>query len=614
MTHLLYKIFCSLLGVLIVAGAASSQIADSLRLKVVFPVDGDTLNFDRIRFAGAALPGSKVWVQSQETNVYSTGAFVGMVDLLPGVNEIVFIVLDSMGALSDKVRVLRQPPLTAFPALPTAIDPNLVSPAEDVYLSAGDVLEVEFFGSPGGLASFSIDDIGKNMRMVELPKRVKNGLNGWYKGTVMIPPRENYDPKPVEFKLRGKDGEVIKFESKGRIHILSPVTPLVGVTVDSINSIQLKPGGEIWMQLPADVKLEILGERAGFKIVRLAEGIRGYISSESVLVLPPATPLPQAAVGSITTLDQGEWLQLRVNLGERVPVKVNQILEPPALELIFYRAQMVRPWITYPTNDPTISSIHWWQPTSEVFVLRIDLNQTQQWGYKKHYQENQFWLSIRKSPNFFANEDALLNGLTITVDPGHGGESEGAISSTGLLEKHINLVYAATVADLLEKAGARVIRTRTADSSLSLGERVKMAEDAESHIFLSLHNNSILPTSDPLRPRGASTFYTIPHSQALAKTVFDRLVSLGLNPFGRIISTYFVTRQTSMISILVEATFMSHPEDEMLLLQEGFLTELAHATVEGVKDFIRPLSKAAALPLESDGFLPAEPDTTQKTF
>jgi N-acetylmuramoyl-L-alanine amidase len=585
------------------------MVTDSLRLRIVFPSNGDTLNFDRIRFAGSVLPGSKVWVQSQETKVYPTGAFVGMIDLKPGINEVVFISLDSMGALSDTVRVWRQPPVTTLSTVPTAIAPHLVAPASDVHLSAGDVLEVEFFGSPGGIGSFSIDDIGKNEHMIELPKRVRNGVSGWYKGTIVIPSHEDYEPKPVEFKFRGKDGEVLKFESRGKIHVLSPSIPLIGVTVDTVNSIQLKPHGESWMELPADVKLQITGEQNGSKVVRLAEDITAYISSKSVLPLPPGTPIPAAAVGNISTVEDSEWMQVRINLSERTPVKVNQMMEPPVLELMFYGSQMVRPWIAQPPNDETIRAIQWWQPTSEVFILRIDLSQPQQWGYKGRFVGNQYWLSIRKNPRLFANEELLLHGLTIAVDPGHGGESEGATSPTGLLEKSLNLRYATIVGDLLENAGARVIRTRVADTTLSLPERVKMAEDAGCHLFLSLHNNSIVPTSDPMLPRGSTIFYSVPHSQELAKSVFDRLVGIGLNPFGRIISTYFVTRQTSMLSILVEATFMSHPEDEMLLLTDGFFFDLARATVEGVKDLVRPLAEPPTPITETEGFLPTEPDT-----
>jgi len=604
------SLFASALVISVPPVTAQAGIPDSLRLNVVFPSD-DTLNFERIRFAGSVLPGSKVWVQGQDTFVYPTGAFVGMVDLAPGMNEIVFIGLDSIGALSDTIRVLREPPLVAFPSVPTVVNHRLVSPADDVYLSAGDVLEVEFFGSPGGVATFSIDDISKNMRMVELPKRVRNGLNGWYKGTVMIPPVEDYKPKPVHFRFRGKDGQVLNFESNGKINLFSPFIPAVGVTCDTTNIVQLKPEGEIWIELPPDIRLQVIGERKGLKIVRLAENITGYISVKSILMLPPGTPIPQAAVGNISTIEDDEWVQVCVNLSERVPVKVNQFLAPSGLELVFFRAQMVRPWIVYPANDKTIRSMQWWQPSSDFFVLRIDLNQTQQWGYKVRYVGNQLWFSIRKNPVLSNIPNFLLYGLTITVDAGHGGESEGATSPTGLLEKNLNLTYANMVADLLERAGAHVVRTRTQDTTLTLQDRVKISEDAGSHIFLSLHHNSIVPTSDPLRPRGSSTFFAVPHSEALAKTLYDRLVGIGLNPFGRIISNYYVTRQTSMISILVEATFMSHPEDERLLLSEGFLFDLALATVEGVKDFVRPLASPAPPILETKIGLPAEPDTTQ---
>ena len=37
-----------------------AAVPDSVRLRVVFPVDGDTLAFDQVRYAGAALPDADV--------------------------------------------------------------------------------------------------------------------------------------------------------------------------------------------------------------------------------------------------------------------------------------------------------------------------------------------------------------------------------------------------------------------------------------------------------------------------------------------------------------------------------------------------------------------------
>ena len=47
-----------------------------------------------------------------------------------------------------------------------------------------------------------------------------------------------------------------------------------------------------------------------------------------------------------------------------------------------------------------------------------------------------------------------------------------------------------------------------------------------------------------------------------------------------------MTRQTDLISLIVEAAFMTHPEDEMLLLDDEFLDKLAAAVVAGINDFV----------------------------
>ncbi|MFQ5772403.1 MAG: N-acetylmuramoyl-L-alanine amidase, partial [bacterium] len=532
-------------------------LPDSVRLHLVFPVDGDSLNFDRIRYAGSALPTAQIKVQGQDTRVYPSGAFVGLVELEPGQNTIIFTAQDSFGILSDTLHVYRKPPMSSCPEIPTSINPEHILPAEDIYLSPGDIMDVEFLGSPGGQATFSIDKIAKNFNMVELSKRAAKGLRGLYKGTVLIPQLQKYKTKPVEFKFRGKDGHKLKFKSKGLIHILSRAIPLIGVTTDSINLVRTSVDGEIWMELPPDIKLQIIGERDGFKKVRFAENVIGYMASNTLKPLPFGSTLPHATVGSIGTLKMGDWIQLRINLSEKVPFKIEQLIDPAALEITFYRASQAPHWITYPQNDDTIRMIQWCQVSSDMFVLRVSLNQKQQWGHYGRYVGRQFWLNIRRSPEFSLQPDSLLQGLIITVDPGHGGEAEGAVSATNLLEKNVNLHYAQLVADLLEAEGATVIRTRTRDTTLSLRERIALAREAHSHIFLSLHNNSIAASTNPLRPRGTSTYYTVPQSQAIAKAVYRRLLDLGLPPFGRVSSTYFVTRQTSLLSFLVEGAFMS---------------------------------------------------------
>ena len=58
------------------------------------------------------------------------------------------------------------------------------------------------------------------------------------------------------------------------------------------------------------------------------------------------------------------------------------------------------------------------------------------------------------------------NFPTVILDAGHGGEDGGAISSTGIKEKDLNLSIALKVGKMLEAQGYSVIQTRTEDKML----------------------------------------------------------------------------------------------------------------------------------------------------
>ncbi|WP_245496414.1 N-acetylmuramoyl-L-alanine amidase [Lichenibacterium ramalinae] len=80
----------------------------------------------------------------------------------------------------------------------------------------------------------------------------------------------------------------------------------------------------------------------------------------------------------------------------------------------------------------------------------------------------------------------------IVLDPGHGGLDPGATGLGGVLEKDVVLRFAAALAARLEAGGRyRVVSTRTGDSFVSLGDRVRVARDADAALFISVHADSL---------------------------------------------------------------------------------------------------------------------------
>lgn len=83
-----------------------------------------------------------------------------------------------------------------------------------------------------------------------------------------------------------------------------------------------------------------------------------------------------------------------------------------------------------------------------------------------------------------------LGVRTIVLDPGHGGRDGGTAGASGLLEKDIVLDVARRLERRLEQSGRYdVLLTRTADSTLSLRERVEFSNEVGADLFISLHVN-----------------------------------------------------------------------------------------------------------------------------
>jgi N-acetylmuramoyl-L-alanine amidase len=93
----------------------------------------------------------------------------------------------------------------------------------------------------------------------------------------------------------------------------------------------------------------------------------------------------------------------------------------------------------------------------------------------------------------------------IVIDPGHGGRDPGAVANSAKLrEEEIVLDVARRLqGKLAESKGVKVVLTRGSDKSLRLAERVRLAEEAQGDVFISIHVNGCPSQS----ARGAEVFF-----------------------------------------------------------------------------------------------------------
>jgi N-acetylmuramoyl-L-alanine amidase len=80
----------------------------------------------------------------------------------------------------------------------------------------------------------------------------------------------------------------------------------------------------------------------------------------------------------------------------------------------------------------------------------------------------------------------------VVLDPGHGGIDIGTKGPGGEEEKDIVLNFAQRLRDRVEKTGKyRVLMTRSDDTFVPLGDRVRIARDAGAALFVSIHADSL---------------------------------------------------------------------------------------------------------------------------
>ncbi len=220
---------------------------------------------------------------------------------------------------------------------------------------------------------------------------------------------------------------------------------------------------------------------------------------------------------------------------------------------------------------------------------------------------------------------------TVVIDPGHGGMETGAKGKFGNLEKDITLAIGLKLKALIERnLGLTVILTRDRDVDVSIENRAAVANNHKAGLFISIHangavqrkaagsetfflslnatdeatrrlayleNNSselqsrIDPSSDDdlmmILWDMAQTAY-IKQSSRLAEHVQEELDALlGTRNRGIKQAPFKVLTGVACPAILVEAAFLSNPDEEQRLASDAFQARVAEAIYRGLARYIR---------------------------
>ena len=128
------------------------------------------------------------------------------------------------------------------------------------------------------------------------------------------------------------------------------------------------------------------------------------------------------------------------------------------------------------------------------------------------------------------------------IDAGHGGIDSGASSCTGVPESQLNLEISLRLNDLMRLLGYSTKMIRTTDTSIytegktiaaqkvsDLKERVRIANETDGAVLLSIHQNHF---PDPIF-YGAQVFYGKAEGSELLAQQIQELLVASVNPGSR---------------------------------------------------------------------------------
>jgi N-acetylmuramoyl-L-alanine amidase len=178
-----------------------------------------------------------------------------------------------------------------------------------------------------------------------------------------------------------------------------------------------------------------------------------------------------------------------------------------------------------------------------------------------------------------------MGALTVIIDPGHGGPDPGAVGIGGIHEKEIVLDISQRLMSVLQQQGIRAIITRSDDRDLDLQPRVDMAEQTNATVFVSIHANAISASRPDVN--GIETYY-YNTGETLARTIHDSVVqATGARDRGVKSARFYVLRNTTMPSVLVEVGFVTGREDAVRLSNSGYRSQMADAIARGIVQYLQ---------------------------
>lgn len=549
-------------------------------LVLVYPPQEHETTAKQIFLIGSA-PGP-VFVNGKRIEQSADGHFAPSFSLKKGKNQ--FTLRHDSQEIS--VAVTRVSPVPQLPPQ-GGFAPDSLTPSSPIARLPGESICLEAIGSPQGKVSVTLNDrviplteqsqspLPPNYAVLTGENQPLPKLTQLYQGCFTAPNPGNLGNPIYRLQLGDK---TIRASDTAAINILSP-DELSVVEVTAEAGVARTGPGTTYSRLtplPQGTMATVDGREGEW--LRLAYG--AWIKAEQTQVKPKATP-PQTLIRSIQGKPKQDATEIVFPLQVPVPVRVNQGNDTFTLTLHHTVSQTNTIRLD---SGPLIQRLEWEQVDPETVKYTFHLKSDQQWGYQLRYEGTQLILSLKHPPETNERTSQPLTGMSILLDPGHGGKELGAKGPTGYPEKAVNLTVSQLLREELEQMGATVYMTRETDRFVSLQERVTMINQLQPAIALSLHYNALPDDGDAINTSGIGAFWYNPPAHDLANFLHNYLVAeLNRSSYGLFWNTLALTRPHTTLAVLLELGFMINPTEFEWIRNPQAQEKLADTLAEGIQ-------------------------------
>ncbi len=419
---------------------------------------------------------------------------------------------------------------------------------------------------------------------------------------------------------------------------LAPVTASPGVNVTATRVWPAADYTRITIEASSEISQKMMTLKDPDRLVLDLEGVdlNANLKSLANAISPNDPYIKQVRVGNFKPN------VVRVVIDLKTPIKPNIFMLQPAGQ---YQHRLVLD--VYPLQDPILSVIDKANKPTEVLptpeakpseIKPIEVKPAEPAPVVAEAKPDQKpieTLVVTETPTekLITNKPATNKSgrlITIAIDAGHGGEDPGAKGASGSNEKDITLGIAKKLKERIDaEPNMRGILTRDGDYFIPLHGRVVKARNMQADLFISVHADAFI------RPdaRGSSVFAlsekgatsasarylakkenesdliggvslddkdanlartlldlsqtaTINDSLKLGKAVLTRIGEINTLHKGSVEQAGFaVLKSPDIPSILVETAFISNPEEERRLNDDGYREKLVEAIMSGVKKY-----------------------------